>query len=127
MNKEFQARTTDDSSTNADGNSVSPTCPKPNVMRRFGLFVVNNITMRNFGFIVFYFVCIGSLFGTLNWNFWIWFFVAMSWFTLIDILSELKKGKNIKITIDNLTVRPKDAHLHIYKSEADDDGSKNGA
>lgn len=29
MNKEFSARTTDDSSTNADGNSVSPTCPKP--------------------------------------------------------------------------------------------------
>lgn len=31
MNKEFQARTTDDSSTNADDNSVSLTCPKPNV------------------------------------------------------------------------------------------------
>ena len=31
MNKEFSAGTTDDSSTNVDGNPVSPTCPKPNV------------------------------------------------------------------------------------------------
>ena len=29
MNKEFSAGTPDDSSTNVDGTSVSPTCPKP--------------------------------------------------------------------------------------------------
>ena len=35
MKKEFQAGTTDDSSTNADGKQVSPTCPKPNVIGGF--------------------------------------------------------------------------------------------
>lgn len=41
-NKEFSARTTDDSSTKADEKQVSPAIAKPNVVRSGGVGMVDN-------------------------------------------------------------------------------------
>lgn len=64
MNNEILAETTDDSSTNADGKQVSPTCPKPNVSSSIFSLGDRIVWDSHFGYEIGYFLGEGVVFNS---------------------------------------------------------------